>query len=220
MNLNKFYIWPSETITKRLIYFGFIILMINYPIIITLSLISHYPATFIESQLSFSGVIIKSHFSQMSAQQIIYYVFYQISDDVYDFCHICIFFGLSLFLARKFSENSKWRRIGYSMAIFGLIGTICDLTENSLIIMMTTDPAGFPDAWAVAHSWFATFKFLTWAVQFVWIISADVKLYRNKFLTIKPFLATIGLVFAQHWTSLIFGILFIFNVDVAALLYG
>ncbi|MFX1456615.1 MAG: hypothetical protein ACFFDB_14670 [Promethearchaeota archaeon] len=71
MNLNKVNIWPSETITKRLIYLGFIILMVNYPIIITLSLISHYPATFIESQLSFSGTVITSHFAEMSAQQIL-----------------------------------------------------------------------------------------------------------------------------------------------------
>ncbi|MFW9897097.1 MAG: hypothetical protein ACFFD7_14930 [Candidatus Thorarchaeota archaeon] len=107
--------------------------MINYPIINTLSLISHYPATFMESQLPFSGAVIKSHFAEMSAQQILYYVFYQICDDIYDFYHICIFFGLCLFLAWKFSEDSKWRKIGYSMAIVGLISTICDLTENSYI---------------------------------------------------------------------------------------
>jgi hypothetical protein len=106
------------------------------------------------------------------------------------------------------------------MAIVGIIGTISELTENSLIIMMTTDPVGFPDAWAVAHSWLATVKFITWAIQAVWIIAADVKLFRSKSLTIKPFLATIGVVFAQHWTSIIFGLLFLFNVDVSVLLYG
>ena len=220
MNLNTFDDKPSPTVTKKLIYIGFITLIINYPIIITLSLISHYPATFIESQLSFSGAVIKSHFLEMSAEQIIYYVFYQISDDVYDFCHICIFFGLSIFLARKFSQDSRWRKVGYSMAIIGIIGTISDLTENSLIIMMTTDPQGFPDVWAVAHSWLAAIKYLTWTIQAVWIIGADIKLYKNKVFTIKPFLATIGVVFAQHWTSIIFGLLLLFNVDVGALLYG
>ncbi|MFX0083106.1 MAG: hypothetical protein ACFE94_15260 [Candidatus Hodarchaeota archaeon] len=220
MYLNKFDDWPSSTTTKRLIYLGFIVLWINYPIIIALSLMSHYPATFMESQLSFSGAVIKSHFLEMSSEQIMYYVFYQISDDVYDFCHICMFFGLSLFLARKFGADSRWRKIGYWMAIVGIIGTISDLTENSLIIMMTTDTQGFPDVWAVAHSWLATVKFLMWAIQAVWIIWTAVKLYRNKHLTIKPTLAAIGVVFSQHWTSLIFGLLFLFRVDVTAMLNG
>lgn len=214
MHLNKLDDWPSPARTKRLIYLGFIILLVNYPIIIALSFISHYPATFMESQLSFSGAVIKSHFLEMSTDQIMYYVFYQISDDVYDFCHICMFFGLSLFLARKFGADSRWRKVGYWMAIVGIIGTISDLTENSLIIMMTTDPQGFPDVWAVAHSWLAVMKFLTWAIQAVWIIWAAVKLYRNKDLTIKPTLATMGVVFSQHWTSLIFGLFFLFGVDV------
>ena len=156
----------------------------------------------------------------MSAEQIVYYVFYQISDDVYDFCHIFMFFGLSLFIARKFGEDSKWRKVGYGMAIVGIIGTISDLTENSLIIMMTTDPQGFPDVWAVAHSWLAVVKFLMWTIQAVWIIWAGVKLYKNKELSIKPFLATIGVVFSQHWTTVIFGLLFLFRVDVTAMLNG
>ncbi len=220
MNLTKFDNWLSPKATKRLIYLGFIVLIVNYPIIIILTLISHYPATFMESQLSFSGAVIKSHFLEMSVEQIFYYMFYQISDDVYDFCHICIFFGLTLFLARKFGEDSRWRRVGYWMALVGIIGTISDLTENSLIIMMTTDPLGFPDVWAVVHSWLAVVKYLTWAIQTVWIIGVDIKLFKNREFTIKPFLATIGVVLAQHWTSIIFGLFFLFNVDVVALVYG
>jgi len=214
MHLNKFDDWPSPTTTKRLIYLGFILLLFNYPIIMFLSSISHYPATFMESQLSFSGAVIKSHFLEMSTDQIMYYVFYQISDDVYDICHICMFFGLSLFLARKFGADSRWRKVGYWMAIVGIIGTFSDLTENSLIIMMTRDPQGFPDVWAVAHSWLAAVKFLTWGIQAVWIIWAAVKLFRKQGLTIKPTLATMGVVFSQHFPSLIYGLLFIFGVDV------
>ena len=220
LNIDKFDDWPSPTITKRLIYLGFIVLMVNYPIIIILTLISNYPATFMESQLSFSGAVIKSHFLEMNAEQILYYVFYQISDDIYDFCHLCIFIGLSLFLARKFDEDSRWRKMGYWMAIVGIMGTISDLTENSLIIMMTTDPQGFPDVWAIAHSWLAVVKYIMWAIQAVWIIWADVKLYKNKEFTIKPFLAVIGVVFAQHWTSVVFGLLYLFGVDLVAIVHG
>ena len=220
MNLKKFDDWPSDKATTRLIYLGFIVLLINYPIIIYLSVISHYPATFMESQLSFSGAIIKSHFKEMTAKQIQIYVLYQLSDDVYDFCHITMFFSLSLFLARKFDEDSSWRKTGYKMAIIGLIGAISDLIENTLIILMTTDPQGFPDVWAVAHSWLAVIKFTTWGIQAVWIIWADVKLYKSEEFSKKPFLVVLGVVFAQHWTSLVFGLFFLFGVDVAAMVYG
>ena len=220
MNLKKFDDWPSPKATKRLIYLGFVVLWINFPIIIYLAVISHYPATFIESQLSFSGAVIKSHFKEMTAEQIRLYVLYQLSDDVFDFCVITIFLGLSLFLARKFDEDSGWRKTGYKMSIIGIIGVISDLIENSLIIMMTTDPQGFPDIWAVAHSCLAVIKFTTWGIQAVWIIWADVKLYKSDVLSKKHLLATIGVVFSTHWPTVVFGLLFIFGVDVAALVYG
>lgn len=213
MNLDKLNDWPSEKATKRLIYLGFIILCINWPIIIYLSGASHYPATFLESQLSFSGAVIKSHFKEMTAEQIRIYVLYQLSDDVYDFCYITMFLGLTLFLARKFEEDSGWRKAGFKASILGIIGAISDLIENSLIIMMTTDPQGFPDIWAVAHSCLAVIKFTTWGIQAVWIIWADVKLLKKDIITKKIFLAAIGVVASQHWGTVLIAIFLAFGIE-------
>ncbi|MFX1259929.1 MAG: hypothetical protein ACFFAN_18930 [Promethearchaeota archaeon] len=199
MKLEKLADWPSPKATKRLIYLGFVVLWINYPIIIYLGIISNYPATFLESQLSFSGAVMKSHFKRMSAENLHYYRLCQVSDDVYDFCQIVMFFGLSLFLARKFDEDSGWRKSGFLIAILGVIGAICDIIENSLIIMMTTDPQCFPDIWAIAHSWFAVIKFTLWGIQAHWIIWADVKLLKKEIFSKKVFLAVIGIVLSQHW---------------------
>ena len=165
-----------------------------------LSAISQYPVNFLESQLSFSGAVIKSHFRGMTAEQIQLYVISILLDDVYDFCQITMFFGLSLFLARKFDEDSDWRKSGFIVAILGVIGTISDLIENSLLIMMTYDPQGFPDSWAVAHSWLATIKFTLWGIQGVWIIWADVKLFKKDIVTKRQFLAAIGAVSYTHLT--------------------
>jgi hypothetical protein len=129
-------------------------------------------------------------------------------------------FCFTLFLARKFDKDSAWRNSGYKISIIGLIGAISDLIENSLIIMMTTDPQGFPDIWAVAHSWFALIKFTLWGIAAVWIILADIKLFKSKIFSKKPFLAVIGFVFSIHWAPIIFGLLFLFGVDVAAMVYG
>ena len=220
MNLKKFDDWPSPERTKKIIYLGFVILWINFTIMIFLTLLSRYPATFVDSQLSFSGQVIKSHFKEMSAEQLRIYVIYQLLDCFYDFLHITFFFSFTLFLARKFDEDSRWRDAGYKIAIIGLFGAISDLIENSLIIMMTTDPQGFPDIWAVAHSWFAVIKFSLWAIQAVWLISSDIKLFKTDVLSKKSFLAVIGIVFSVHWAITIFGLLALFGVDVAAMVYG
>ena len=220
MNLKKFDEWPSDKATKRLIYLGFIVLMINFPFLVYLTVLSHYPAIFIESQLSFSGPLIRSHFREMTSEQIQIYIISILLDDVYDFCQITMFTGLSLYIARKFDEDSAWRRTGYKMVIIGLIGSISDMIENTFIIMMANDPQGFPDSWAVAHSCFATIKFITWGIQAIWIIWADVKLFKSEIFSKKHFLLVIGVVFAQHWTTVGFGLLYILGVDIAALVYG
>lgn len=199
MNLKNLNNWPSDKATKRLIYLGFVVLWINFPIIVYFSVISNYPATFLESQLSFSGAVIKSHFKGMSAEDLHYYRLSQLCDIVFDFCRITIFFGLTLFLVRKFDEDSGWRQSGLLIAILGVIGAICDVIENILIIMMTTNPQGFPDSWAVAHSWFATVKFILWGIQDVWIICADVKLFKNHIIRKEPFLAAIGVIVSQSY---------------------
>lgn len=212
MSLEKLNEWPSDTTIKRLIYIGFIVLCINWPILIYLTEISHYPATFLESQLSFSGAIIKSHFKGMTTEQLHYYRLYQLSDDVYDFCHITMFCSLSIFLARKFDSDSTWRKTGYKMAIIGLIGTVCDLIENSLLIMMTLDPQGFPDSWAIAHSILATIKFTLWGIQLIWIIWAGRKLFKKDIISKKILLAAIGLITSQHWVTPFVALMLVFGL--------
>jgi len=220
MKLKKFDDWPSPERTKRIILLGFVILWINFTIMIYLTLLSRYPATFIDSQFSFNGSVIKSHFKEMSAEQLRIYVIYQLLDCFYDFLHITVLFSFTLFLARNFDEDSGWRNSGYKASIIGLFGAISDLVENSLIIMMTSDPQGFPDIWAVAHSWFAVIKFSLWGIQAVWIISADIKLLKTEVFSKKSFLAVIGVVFSFHWAIIIIGLITIFGVDLAEMVYG
>jgi hypothetical protein len=203
MKLEKLADWPSPQTTKRLIYIGIIVLWISYPIIIYFSIVSEYPATFLESQLSFSGAIIKSHLKGMSAEQINYYRIYQLLDDLYDFCYITMFFGISLYLARQFAEDSGWRKSGFIIALLGIIGALSDVTENTFILMMLTNPQGFPDSWAVAHSCLAVIKFTLWGIQAVWIIWADIKLLKKEVISKKPFLAALVVVFSQHWPTIL-----------------
>ncbi|MFX1394451.1 MAG: hypothetical protein ACFFAH_12870 [Promethearchaeota archaeon] len=203
MNLKIFDDWPSPKATKGLIIIGFFTLIINYPFLLYTFYISNYPVTFLESQLSFSGAVIKSHFKGMNAKQLNYYRLNQLSDDVYDFCYITMFFGLTLFLARKFDEDTVERKSGFIIAIVGIIGAICDVIENSFIIMMTTDPQGFPDSWAVIHSCLAAIKFTLWGIQAVWIIWAGIKLLDKDIISTKVLYYALGVIFAQHWPTIL-----------------
>ena len=203
MNLDKLNDWPSDKATKRLVYLGYIILWIAMAFFMYLSSLEIYPVTFLESQLSFSGSVIKSHFREMSAEDMRLYVIWQLVDIAYDCAYILMFFGLSLFLARKFDEGSGWRKSGLLIALLGIMGAISDIIENILIIMMTTDPQGFPDIWAVAHSWFAVIKFTLWGINAVWIIWADLKLFKKDIITKKPFLGAICVVASHHWGTVL-----------------
>ena len=67
---------------------------------------------------------------------------------------------LILIIARKFEEDSKWRAFGYKLVPGSIIMALCDATENAFILMMLSDPSGFPDIWAILHSTFALIKWI------------------------------------------------------------
>ncbi|MFX0072901.1 MAG: hypothetical protein ACFFAO_17630 [Candidatus Hermodarchaeota archaeon] len=172
MALEKLSEWPSQKATKLLIIFGIIISFFFVVLMNYYYDLSNYPVIFFESQLSFSGAVIKSHFRTMNAEELNYYLIWTLLDYGYMVGYGTFYFSLALFIARKFEENTGWRNSGYYAAIFGIFGAICDATENFFIILMISDPQGFPDIWAVTHSCFALVKFILIYSNFVWIIAA------------------------------------------------
>ncbi len=176
---------PSKKNTKIMIilglilYFFFMILM-NY-----FYELSKYPVGFYESQLSFSGAIIKSHFRTMNTEQLNYYLIWTILDYGLMVGYGSLYFSLALTIARNFEENTSWRNSGYIVAIFGITAAICDGLENLFILLMLTDPQEFPDIWAIIHSCFALAKFILFGMVFIWIILALISLLVNKRSTKK-----------------------------------
>jgi len=156
----KFNDWPSQKRTRVLLIIGIIFFIIVIPLMIVFYELSHYPVSFFESQLSFSGTVIKSHFSVMNVEELNYYLIWLIVDYGFMLGFGIIYFSLNLILARKFDENSSWRKLGYIGALFGIFYFCCDATENIFIFTMLTDPLGFPDILALTHSWIALVKFI------------------------------------------------------------
>ena len=180
MVLDKLSDWPSPKKTKILLYFSLALFIIIYPILGYFFYISNYPVSFFESQLSFSGTIIKSHLRTMSSEDISIYRIAQLIDYVYIVSYGSLYFSLSLFIARKFETDSGWRKSGYFSAIFGLISACCDAIENVFILLMLTDPQGFPDLWAITHSCFALIKFILIGFFLIWVILAGITLLIKK----------------------------------------
>ena len=59
MFLKKFNDWPTPKITRILAIFGIILFIVIIPLMVIFYELSGYPVSFIESQLSFSGTVIK-----------------------------------------------------------------------------------------------------------------------------------------------------------------
>jgi hypothetical protein len=92
-----------------------------------------------------------------------------------------IIFALTLIIARKFDEESFWRRSGYIVAPLGILAACFDGIENVFIFLMLSDPSGFPDIWAITHSCFALVKLIIYFLVFtIWTIIALITLLVKK----------------------------------------
>ena len=174
---NRFNNWPSKKLTRTLLIFGIIFFIIIIPLMVIFYELSEYPVSFFESQLSFSGVVIKSHFSIMNAEELNYYLIWLIVDYGFMLGFSIILFSLNLILARKFDEPSIWRKLGFIGAFFGILYFCCDAIENIFIFIMLNDPLGFPDILALTHSWIALVKFIFNFSSAFLIIGAAITLF-------------------------------------------
>jgi hypothetical protein len=172
MLLEKLVKWPKPKVIKKLLISCVIILLIIYPIMTLLFTIS-YPVSFIESQLSFSGLLIKQYNTSANIEL---YRIANILDYVFMFCYGGIFFSLGLIIARKFNEGTFWRKISFILIPLSIIAPLCDAIENIFILLMLTDPLGFPDIWAITHSCFALIKYIIMFIGFGWLGIALIKL--------------------------------------------
>lgn len=159
MVLSIFDRFPSDRTLKRnlvIAFFFFIVLMISVNIAFEQS---NYPVSFMESQLSFSGEAIKSHYQTMTADDIQFYIYAQVVDIGYMISYGVFIFILGVYLGRLQKKQSILRNISYLIGLMGIVAMVCDLFENMFIFLMAQDPAGFPNSYAIIHSVFASIKF-------------------------------------------------------------
>lgn len=170
MILPKFDLFPNTNSIGRLVIF-FLIMFIIMNIVVTHAFeISGYPVSFSESQLSFSGEQIKSHFSKMSDNQITLYFYAQLVDYAYIFVYSCLIFFLGIYIGRKFPEKSLFKKSGFIISLAGIFAGLCDGIENGFIVLMISNPSSFPNVYAIIHSCFALIKFILLGLSIIWIV--------------------------------------------------
>jgi len=178
-SLEKLEPWPMPKTTQIMLILAIILLIIVMPIMNFFFTISNYPVSFIESQMSFSGDVLKQHYAVvLAANGLDAYRTAQILDYLFMLSYGTIYFCLALMIARRFDITSRWRQSGHYIAIAGIIAACLDAIENIFILATLTDPLGFPNSWAIAHSCFALAKFIDMFIVIGWLIVAFVQCTR------------------------------------------
>ncbi|MFX0205291.1 MAG: hypothetical protein ACFFDT_04850, partial [Candidatus Hodarchaeota archaeon] len=132
--------------------------------------LSGYPGTMDDTQLGFNAEIIKAHFAMMESEEIILFILGNLADYVFLIAYGCFFYSSARYLSWNYQQGSLPLKVGKMMAGIGVLCATCDAIENLFLLSMTTNPSGFPNWLAIAHSTFALIKFILMYLTVGWLI--------------------------------------------------
>jgi hypothetical protein len=178
MIFKKFSDWPTSKILKISLIIGFALSFAVIPVMQYFTQLSGFPAEIFSSQLSFSGVLMKSYYALTNIE------LYRIApslDYIFMMGYGLILFSSSILIARRYRATSLIQRRGFTIAFSGVVAACCDAIENIFILLMLTDPTGFPDYWAITHSVFALIKWILLIIVIIWVtVTGIVTLFKKK----------------------------------------
>ncbi len=152
---------------------SFPLMMVGATLAIILLQMSGYAGSVQDTQLGFNADIIKAYFSLMDPAGMSLFIMGNLADYIF-----ILFYGIFFYsTARLISWNYKGgltKSVGVSLAWVGVIAAVLDGIENIFLFAMTANPAGFPSWLALAHSTFATAKFLFLYASMGWTVAGFV----------------------------------------------
>jgi hypothetical protein len=161
---------PRKLLLKRLIYISLPTVLITATLVIVLLELSGYPGTMDDTQLGFSGEIIKAHFAMMKSEDITLFILGNFVDYAFMIAYGCFFFCSVRYLSWDYHQGSLLCKISKVFAGIGVLSAICDAVENIFLFSMTANPVSFPNWLAIAHSTFALLKFILMYLTIAWLI--------------------------------------------------
>jgi hypothetical protein len=162
---------PESGTLRKLLILGLILFFIAYPLMSYFFSLSGYETNVIASQLSFSGLILKTSYAAFIFGDLESYRIGQMLDYIFMVSYGIIIFALATSQARKI-KHAMLRKWGFFFAIGGICAALLDAIENVFILATLTNPFGFPDWWAVAHSCFALPKWILLIGALSWYLFA------------------------------------------------
>lgn len=143
---------------RKIMITSFFSLLLSSIIVITLLDLSNYAGTMDDTQLGFNANIIKDYFSLMNGAELQYFLLANIVDYVFMISYGLFFYSTARLLSWNYQKN--YLKVGIIFAWIGVLAAVFDGSENVFIISMSLNPSNFPSWLAIAHSTFASLKFL------------------------------------------------------------
>ena len=142
---------------------------------------SGYPVSLFESQLAFSGPVIKEyHQVLLSLDTMDIYLNVQYLDYALMFFTGLFFFIAALLITRGHKDSIFWRRFGLIGALIIPAATLMHGIENIFLLVMLSAPLSFPDWLAIAYSLSALIKLVLFVVGLLWLIASGLVLIYQK----------------------------------------
>ncbi|MFX0183669.1 MAG: hypothetical protein ACFE95_11355 [Candidatus Hodarchaeota archaeon] len=160
----------GKSLMKRLVYISLPVMLIAATLVIFLLELSGYPGTMDDTQLGFNAEIIKAHFAMMKSEEMTLFILGNLVDYVFMIAYGCFFYSSARYLSWNYQQGSLPLKVGKIVAGIGVLCATCDAVENIFLLSMTTNPVGFPNWLAIAHSTFALIKFILMYLTVGWLI--------------------------------------------------
>ncbi len=159
--------WAS---TKKYILLSLIMIICLMPLVIMVLDASGYAGTIDDTQLGFNAEIIKYYFSLMSQEGMALFALGNLLDYAFILAYGIGFYHSTRYLSRNYATGGIPKKIGFAFTWIGVSAAIFDSIENAHLFLMLANPTGFPSWLAVAHSLFASIKFMMMYATFGWLV--------------------------------------------------
>ena len=160
----------GKPLMKRLVLISLPVMLIAATLVILILELSGFPGSLDDTQLGFNAGIIKTHFATMSSDAMKLFILGNIVDFVFLIAYGCFFYSSARYLSWDYQQGSIPLKIGKMFAWIGILSALCDAAENIFLLSMTADPVSFPSWLAIAHSTFASIKFILMNLTICWLI--------------------------------------------------
>lgn len=149
---------------------SFPLLMAAATLTIMLLEMSGFAGTIEDTQLGFNADIIRTYFTLMGPAGLGLFILGNLADYLFILFYGIFFYSTARLISWNYGNGIR-SRVGRVLAHIGVIAAILDGIENVFLLSMTADPVGFAGWLAIAHSSFATAKFLFMYAAMGWTVA-------------------------------------------------